>query len=112
VGDGWRLDLQSDGTARLGYGAADTWLVKRNTFDFAATLKALRAVARKQGFAGGRHYRVSFFREGEKGPVQGYTQDDKLVLGLFDRAVEALQNRNDRFDQLWKDQPPFKVEGK
>jgi hypothetical protein len=112
VGDGWRLELRSDGTAHLGYGAADAWLVKPNTFDFAATLKALRSVARKQGFAGGRHYRVSFFPEGEKSPIQGYIQDGKLVLGLFDKAVEGLQNRNDRFDKLWKEQPPFKIEGK
>src|SRR5262245_22068224 len=26
VGDGWRLELWSDATSRLGYGAADTWL--------------------------------------------------------------------------------------
>src|SRR5262249_4507011 len=59
VGNGWWLDLSSDGTTRLGYGAADTWLVKPKTFDFAATLKALRAVARKEGLAGGRHYLVA-----------------------------------------------------
>src|SRR5262249_551449 len=112
VGDGWRLDLRADGTAHLGYGAADMWLVKPNSFDFAATLKALRAVTRKQGFEGGRHYRVSFLPKGENSPSQGYTQDGKLVLGLFDKAVGALQNRDERFNKLWKAQPPFKIEGK
>jgi hypothetical protein len=112
VGDGWRLDLRSDGTTRLGYGAADMWLVKPSSFDFAAALKALRAVTRKQVFAGGRHYRVSFLPEGESRPIRGYTQDGKLVLGLFDKAVESLLNRNDRFDKLWEEQPPFRIDGR
>ncbi|HJZ56992.1 MAG TPA: hypothetical protein VKE74_18630, partial [Gemmataceae bacterium] len=112
VGNGWWLDLSSDGTTRLGYGAADTWLVKPKTFDFAATLKALRAVARKEGLAGGRHYLVAFHAQGEERPIQGYTQDGELVLGLFDKAIEALEHRNERFEQIWKEQPPFKIEGK
>jgi hypothetical protein len=112
VGNGWHLIVHSDGTARLGYGAADGWAVKPNTFDFAATLKALRTVARKHGFAGGRHYHVSFRAEGKDPPIQGYTQNGPLVLGLLDKAVDGLQNRNDRFDELWKAEPPFRIEGK
>jgi hypothetical protein len=112
LGGGWYLDVWSDRTTRLGYGAADTWRVKPNTFDFAATLKALRAVARKKDFPGGRHYRVSFRVEGVERSVQGYTQDSKLVLGLFDKAVVALENRNDRFEEIWKNNPPFKIDGK
>jgi hypothetical protein len=110
VGDGWRLVIRSNGTAHLGYGAADQWLVRPDTFDFPATLQALRAVARRQGFAGGRHYRVFFFPEGERSALRGYTQDSQLVLGLFDQAAAALHDRNDRFDRLWRDHPPYKIE--
>jgi hypothetical protein len=111
VGNGWWLDLGADGTARLGYGAADVWQVKKGAFDFVATLQSLRAVARKQGFAGGRHYHVSFRLEGEPMPIQGYTQDSKLVLGLFDKAVGGLQGRNGRFDEVWKHEPLFRIKG-
>jgi hypothetical protein len=105
-GHGWRLELRSDGTTRLGFGAADIWQIKPNTFDFAATLKELRAVARKEPFPEGGHYRVSFLPEGESDSIQGYTRDSKLIAGLFDKAAGALQDRDERFDELRKHQPP------
>src|SRR5262249_47038437 len=100
VGNGWRLDIQSDGTTRLGYGAADTWLGEPNNFDFPATLKPPRPVARKKDFPGGRHSRVGFVTEVGRTPTQGYPQDEKLILGLFNKAVQGLHHRNERFDEI------------
>jgi hypothetical protein len=109
---GWHLELHPDGTARLGYGAADTWAVEPGTMDFAGSLQALRAVARKAGYPGGRHYRVSFRVDGVERPVQGYTQDSQLVFDLLDRAAGALKRPTARFDALWTTNPPVRLEGK
>jgi hypothetical protein len=111
-GDGWRLNLGANGTAQFGYGAADFWPVKPKTFDFAATLQALRTVTYKQVSWRGLHYRVSFVPERGENPISGYTRDDKLVRGLFEKAVEGLQHRDARFEQLWKEVPLFRIEGK
>jgi hypothetical protein len=112
AGDGWRLDMHPDGTTRLGYGAADGWAVEPGVLDYLGTVQALRAVARKAGYPGSRHYRVTFRVVGVEKPIQGYTQDSRLALGLLDRAVGALQRPDARFDELWKSNPPFRIESK
>ena len=107
VGTVWYLDLHPDGTARLGFGAADVWAVEPGAMDYLGTVQALRAVARKAGYPGGRQYHVHFQVDGR--PIRGYTQDSQLVLGLLDRAAGALQHPNARFGELWTTHPPSKV---
>jgi hypothetical protein len=107
VGTVWYLDLHPDGTARLGFGAADVWAVEPGAMDYLGTVQALRAVARKAGYPGGRQYHVHFQVDGR--PIRGYTQDSKLVLDLLDRAAGALQHPNARFGELWMTHPPSKV---
>jgi len=102
----WWLHCAPDGSGTMGYGAGDATGFKAGTIDFAAAVRELRRVTTKEPPMGLRF--VVLFREkgGQSGNV--YTNDTKLVLGLFEKAArkEMSNGRTEGFDQLYKDQPP------
>jgi hypothetical protein len=107
--NGWWLRCFPDGSGSVGYGSllGDSTGFKSGTIDFPDAVKQLRKVTVKDGKLGS-HFPVGFHEEGSTSTICVYTQDEKLVLGLFEKAAEkkASRFRGARFDELWKERPP------
>jgi hypothetical protein len=107
--NGWWLRCFPDGSGSVGYGSlpSDSTKFTAGTIDFPDAVKQLRKVTVKDG-AFGSHFPVGFHEEGSTSTVSVYTKDEKLVLGLFEKAADkkASKIRGGRFDELWKERPP------
>jgi hypothetical protein len=107
--NGWWLCCFPDGSGSVGYGSLpiDSTEFKAGTIDFPGAVKQLRRVTEKDGKLGG-HFAVGFHEEGSTSTISVYTKDEKLVLGLYEKAAEkkASKFRGARFDELWKERPP------
>jgi hypothetical protein len=107
--NGWWLHCFPDGSGSVGYGSlpTDSAGFKAGTIDFADAIKRLRKVTDKDGKSGS-HFAVAFHEEGSTSTVSVYTRDEKLVVGLYEKAAakKAAEIRGARFDELWKERPP------
>jgi hypothetical protein len=107
--DAWQMRIFKDGSGSVGYGASagDHYFFKVGSIDFAAALKDLRAATNPKGNIGDS-YGVGFLEEGKSSTTSLYTRDAKLVLGLFEKAIQAEPRtaRNPRVEALWKERPP------
>jgi hypothetical protein len=93
LAEGW-LHIYPDGSGTIGYGAGGSyqWYFKEGTFDFEKVGKQLRALPLDEKGHWRTHYHFGFSSE-RKGPEQPgptyYTSDKKLILSLFEKAIEA-----------------------
>jgi hypothetical protein len=108
----WILDIRTDGSGALQYGAlaGDNWQFKAGTFDAKKVTRDLKALGSDKPGRSGSHFVFSFESE-RKGPAQPgpswYTRDQKVIPALLKRAIEAADNHSpDRRAQLLKEYPP------
>ena len=110
--NGWWLDINTDGSGRVGYGSSlsDAWGFKGGTFDADKVTKALKALANDKNGKMGSHFVFGFEAERQgpdrPGPAR-YTRDTKVIPSLYERAIEAGQVRQrDRGALLLEKYPP------
>jgi hypothetical protein len=111
----WWLVISPDGSGVLNCGASMGLPYKKGTFDFAGTLKALRAVVQPKG-TGMTDHVVELPQKIKPGPnaaaVSTYTRASGVVLPLFARAYQALpaeqrrQHFDGAFERAWNEHPP------
>ena len=109
---GWILDVHDDGSGSLGFGASLGDPFPAGTFKSAAVRKALDDAKLDPKGGGGSHY-VFWYEEERKAPDDGpparYTQDEQVIVPLFEKAAETVKLRTeDRIStSLGKKRPGF-----
>ena len=110
--NGWWLDINADGSGRIGYGSSigDAWSFRDQTFNVEKVTKDLKALPGDEKGKKGSHFVYNFESErkapDKPGPAR-YTQDNKLIPTLFQRAIEAGRVKSqDRGALLLDKYPP------
>ncbi len=100
----WRLEIRSDGSARIRYQRGQTERIAGSvsgTFDFPVLLEVLSKMASDEGH-GERNPVVFFHRRGEPGMVRGkHVHDEGFVRGLFEYALGNTFWKNRALKRLW-----------
>ena len=112
MGQPWRLDIRSDGSARIRYlqGQTDEAAeAPTGTFRFVELLATLAAAASEEGHFE-RNAMVFFHRRGQSGMVRGqHLHDRRLVMSLFQLVLERSTVPNKtlerRFATRWTEPP-------
>jgi hypothetical protein len=109
---GWWLNINSDGSGRLGYGssAMDAWKFAAGTFDVETVTKDLKALPTDEKGKIGSHF-VFFFESEREGPERPgparYTRETKVIPTLFQKAKEAGRVAESRRGALlWEQRTP------
>jgi hypothetical protein len=104
LGAPWRLDIRSDGSARLRYQRGKTEQnaeARSGTFDFPALVARLSTLASDEGHCE-RNVMVFFHWEGQRGGVLGKNlHDEGLVKSLFQQTLGRCPWRNRALKLLW-----------
>src|SRR5262245_29175623 len=105
TGNGWMLDIYSDGSGRLqfGAGAEDWWRFKAGTIDVKQATKDLRALAGDDkdqlGSLGSLFTYVYSFESERQAPDKPgksrFTQDGKVIPGLLQAAADAAESTSE-----------------
>jgi len=109
---GWMLNIHDDGSGLLTFGAGPGDRLPAGTFKPADVRKAFDGI--KFDPKGGRssHF-VVWYEEERKAPDQGppprYTQDEKVIVPLFETAAAARKGKTDDglLESLGWKRPPF-----
>ena len=116
--NGWYLNIESDGSGRVGYGSSgpDSWGFKAGTFDIEKVNKSLKALTNEENGRMGSHFAFSFESERQApdkpGPAR-YSRDNTVIPALLEKAIEAGQvKKSDRGALLLKEYPPGLKKGK
>jgi len=116
--NGWYLNIESDGSGRVGYGSSgpDSWGFKAGTFDIEKVTNDLKALTNDEKGRMGSHF--LYFLESERqapdkpGPAR-YSRDNTVIPALLEKAIEAGQvKKSDRGALLLKEYPPDLKKGK
>ena len=109
--NGWYVDLDADGSGRIGYGSniMDMWSFKAKTFDIEKVTKDLKALKSDDNGKQGSHFTFGFESERQApdkpGPAR-YSRDDKVLPALFERALEAARVKDSKRGALLLEQRP------
>lgn len=93
---GWMLDIHDDGSGRLGFGASLGNMVPAGTFKLDDVRKALDGAKLDPKGSMSSHFSMHYEQERkapDKGPPARYTQDEKVVVPLFERAAAARREK-------------------
>jgi len=106
TGNFWSFRCAPNGAGGIGYGAGDSAGFKVGTFDFNDLVRKLREASASAPLK--PYCFVVIFRYKDGHNESAYTKDEKLVLGLFDRAFnkEFADGHTEGFEEVWKAHPP------
>jgi len=110
--NGWYLNIESDGSGRVGYGSSgpDSWGFKAGTFDVEKVNKDLKALANDEKGKMRTHFLFSLESERlapDKPGQARYSRDNTVIPALFEKAIEAGQvKKSDRGALLLKEYSP------
>jgi len=105
----WWLDINKDGSGRLGYGSTsgDDWAFKAGTFDAAKVSKEIAGLASDEKGGIGTHFQYRIDRGEGMPALRGYTRDVKVIPDLLEKAYEAAHVAESlRGSVLWKKHAP------